>query len=49
MDDGPTEADEALSLVQVLDNGAVPVSGLAESAFAALTGLGEAFSVRVGS
>jgi hypothetical protein len=48
MDDGPTEADEALSLAQVLDSGAAPVSGPAEPAFTAPTGLGEVGAVETG-
>ena len=47
-DDGPTEADEALSLAQMLDNGVAPVSGPAEPAVAALTALGEAGAVETG-
>jgi Ca2+-binding RTX toxin-like protein len=47
-DEVPTEAARALSPAQVLDDGAAPVSGPAEPAFAAITGLGEAGAVETG-
>jgi Ca2+-binding RTX toxin-like protein len=47
-DEVPTEAARALSPAQVLDDGAAPVSGPTEPAFAALIGLGEAGAVETG-
>jgi hypothetical protein len=47
-DAGPTEAAEALSFAQVLDDGAAPVSGPAEPVGAAITTLGEASAVETG-
>jgi hypothetical protein len=47
-DEVPTEAAQALSLAQVLDDGAAPVSGPAEPIGAAITTLGEASAVETG-
>jgi RTX calcium-binding nonapeptide repeat (4 copies) len=47
-DEVPTEAARALSPAQVLDDGAAPVSGPTEPAFATIIGLSEAGAVETG-